>query len=654
MRILTLIALFIVWMNPILAQEGPEIYCAHAKISELTPLRTTSPHTALDTYDVKFYFLDLEADNLSTFIKSNVSITAQVVNVPLSEFVVELVDVLQVDSVYLNGSKATFIHQGDEVSVTFPTALLPATLFTVTIYYQGNPQDGGFFSGISNTFSTSWGNQVTWTLSEPLHAKEWFPCKQVLEDKADSVYVFITVPDHLKAGSNGLLTNSVVLPGNRLRFEWKSRYPIAYYLISMAIASYVDYSFYAEPEGTEPILVQNFVYDNPATLPFFKNDIDEVKDLLELFSTLFGPYPFHEEKYGHCMTPFSGGMEHQTMTSLGSFNFTLDAHELGHQWFGNNVTCSSWQDIWVNEGFARYTEYLGMEYLRSKPDADAWMSNLYTNVISQPSGSVYVPAALAQDENRIFNGRLTYNKGGALIHMIRNIINDDAVFFDLLKTYQIEFAGAVASGDDFKELLKLKSGIDFDEFFNDWYYGEGYPLYNIEWNYFNDSIFVKQIQTTSHPVVNLYETPLEYKLRFTVGDTTVRFTPTQNEEYFQLYMPAPVTSVVLDPNNWLLKKVSRFVRNEKLTGHTVITGVETALKNSFSVYPNPAREKVNITFQDVRPYSFILRDLNGRLLIQQTNQHQHSELNTYAFAPGLYILQLISENYVQTQKLRIE
>ncbi len=652
MRITLLIALLVFKLNLLCAQERNEINCAHAKTASTSA--RVNQNSSLSNYDVKFYFLDLEADNLSTFIKGKVSITAQVVSTPLSEFVVELINALQVDSVYFNDAKINFTHNADEISVTLPSPLPVDEIFAVSIFYQGNPQTSGFFSGISNGFSSTWGNQVTWTLSEPLNAKVWFPCKQVLEDKADSVDIFITVPDHLKAGSNGLLTNTVTLPGNLLRFEWKTRYPIAYYLISMSIASYVEYSLVAEPEGADPILIQNFVYDNPGTFPAFKNDIYEIKSMLELFSELFGLYPFHEEKYGHCMAPFGGGMEHQTMTSLGFFDFGLDAHELGHQWFGDNVTCSSWQDIWLNEGFATYSEYLAREYLRSKSDADAWMADNYTNVLSQPSGSVYVPVEQAENENRIFDFNLTYNKGGALVHMIRNIVKDDEVFFDLLRSYQNEFGGKVATGEDFKNLLELKSGIDFHEFFEDWYYGEGYPIYEIEWNHFNDSLFVKQNQTTSHESVSLFEIPLEYKLKFEVSDSAFRFTPSNNEESFQLYMPASVTSVSVDPNNWLLKKVNKLMRNSNLKGNSVITRAEPEHKDSFSVYPNPAAKNVNIVFSEAKPYSVRLMDMNGRTLIYRNDVHQQAELSVGNLASGLYILQLSVGNNIHTQKIKVE
>eukprot|EP01030_Chromulinospumella_sphaerica_P015185 gene15185-14982_t len=149
------------------------------------------------------------------------------------------------------------------------------------------------------------------------------------------------------------------MSGGRNRYEWKHRYPIDYYLVSASVARYVDYSFKMHLEGSaDSMLIQNYVYDNPLTLPFFKNVIDSTGILVNYFSSIYGRYPFWKEKYGHCMAPLSGGMEHQTMTTLGYFQGWLVVHELGHQWFGDNVTCGTWRDIVMNEGFASYSEYL--------------------------------------------------------------------------------------------------------------------------------------------------------------------------------------------------------------------------------------------------------------------------------------------------------
>src|SRR5690606_17382451 len=159
------------------------------------------------------------------------------------------------------------------------------------------------------------------------------------------------------------------------------KYPIDYYLISASVANYTEYSYYAHFTGSnDSMLVQNYVYSNPQTLPFYKDQIDSVGLMIDYLSQLFGRYPFWKEKYGHCMVPIGGGMEHQTMTSLGDFPTTLTVHELGHQWFGDHVTCGSWQDIWLNEGFASYVEYLFAEHFWQPADAFAYMADKHNKV----------------------------------------------------------------------------------------------------------------------------------------------------------------------------------------------------------------------------------------------------------------------------------
>jgi aminopeptidase N len=182
--------------------------------------------------------------------------------------------------------------------------------FSVKVFYNGTPPTaatnplGG--SGMSNATSPTWGNKVTWSLSEPFSAYEWWPCKQSLTDKADSCAVKITVPSNCKAGSNGVLENVVDLGNGSTRYEWKHRHPIDFYLISVAVSKYVDYTIYANPIGAPaPIPIQNYIYDNPQCLPNFQADIDETVDFMELYWSIFGPYPFADEKYGHCMAPFS-------------------------------------------------------------------------------------------------------------------------------------------------------------------------------------------------------------------------------------------------------------------------------------------------------------------------------------------------------------
>ncbi|MDW8345627.1 MAG: M1 family aminopeptidase [Bacteroidia bacterium] len=597
-------------------------------------------------YDVKFYFLDLEVYNTSTTVSGNVTIKAKA-TVTMDTFVVELLSNMTVDSVKINGNIKSFIHADDHVYVLLGTSIAAHTLFDAQIYYHGTPPNPtGFFGGIFNRTSSTWGNQVTYTLSQPFNARVWFPCKQVLSDKADSCWVFITTNAAHKAGSNGILTNVANLPGGKKRYEWKSKYPIAYYLISLSITGYVDYTIYAKPVALagDSIMIQNFIYDNPVTLPFFKSEIDKTKAFLEKMSDLFGLYPFYKEKYGHCMAPFNGGMEHQTMTTQGFFEGFITAHELAHQWFGNNVTCATWNDIWINEGFASYSEYLMAEFLPSlmSMSAKALMDTIHNRVMKIPDGSVYVPLSESFNTYRIFDGRLTYRKGASIIHNLRFEMQNDSLFFKTLKDFQTLYKDSVATGLQFKQVAETVSGKDFTDFFNQWYFGEGYPTYNVKYvKTHPDTLKITVIQTTSAPAKTpLFKGLVEYKLITTTGDTIVKLYQTANVNVFKIKTYRTVTNIIVDPNNWIINRV----------GDIIFVDEEKSLNNLVQIYPNPVSDYLNVSIETQGKKEIVITDVLGRVVYQSITHDNFISIPTFGLSNNLYVVTASTNNAKQTIK----
>jgi aminopeptidase N len=625
------------------------IQCAHAKsFSGKQAMSNARQQSIQDDYDVKFYGLEIKADNQSAFIYAKVAMKAQVLSESLSEIGIGLSELLQVDSVFIDGAKSTFTHSNNQIVITAPQPMFKNQLFTTTVYYQGNGQQASFFSGISNRIAFT-GDEVTFTLSEPENATDWFACKQVLSDKADSADIFITVPSNLKAGSNGVLTKVVDVDPGHKRFEWKTRYPIAYYLISLAVAEYDEYTTTATVNGKE-MPVQNFLYKNPDVLAGYKALLDQTGPMVEELSGLYGPYPFADEKYGHAMAPLGGGMEHQTMSTMDGFNFTLVAHELGHQWFGDNVTCGSWQDIWINEGFARYSEYLMIERLISKAEADAWMGMVYDHALQRTSGSVYVPLASAQDENRIFDGALTYNKGGALVHMIRYIINDDNTFFAALTQFQQQYKNKVATGEDMKGVLESVTGKDFDQFFDEWYYGQGFPEVRVRWNYDNDTLYIKQTQETSHPSVDFFHFPVDYVVQFEDNtETVIRLETESDGQVLATFTGKPVKKITLDPARIIFKKISEVTRDLSLTG--IVTAAEDELEKVFDIYPNPAVSTVNIRTSRADSYSIHMVSANGAVVLSRHDHHGDLQIPASSITPGLYAIRILTANGAIVKKV---
>ncbi|MCK4749075.1 MAG: T9SS type A sorting domain-containing protein, partial [Bacteroidales bacterium] len=290
----------------------------------------------------------------------------------------------------------------------------------------------------------------------------------------------------------------------------------------------------------------------------------------------FGPYPFREEKYGHYLWPWGGGMEHQTMTGMGNFEFYLVAHELGHSWFGNYVTCATWQDIWINEGFATYAGYLATENLGPEY-ADGERTYRFERALREPDGSVYIPAHESDDPSRIFNGNPSYNKGMALIHMIRFELQNDDIFFQTLRNFIGLYADSVATGLDFKAVLEETSGMDFTDFFDQWYFGAGYPIYEVTVDQLDQDLSLHSVQTTSSEMTTLFKMSMEYRIYHEAGDTLVRVFHNENQETYLITIPYAVDSVVIDPGDQVLNKEA----GEEKAAYKKSTG------SYFAIYPNP-------------------------------------------------------------------
>ncbi len=573
----------------------------------------------MQQYDMKFQFLDLEIQRDTNRIKGNVKTLAQVSVAALDTFVFELHSNYTIDSVCIGGNRLPFFRRTHDVYVPLASTALLGDMIDAKIYYKGNSPTGGF-GAIGNGFtagrSTRWGNLVTWSLSQPFVAYEWFPCKQDLMDKIDSTYFYITTDTPNMAGSNGLLKQVIDLPGGKRQFQWININPIDYYLISVACAKYIDYSVYAHPAGSaDSVLMQNYIYDNPGTLPAFKGLIDTTALTLDYFSTIFGPYPFEKQKYGHCLAPFSGGMEHQTMTSQGFFEFTIDAHELGHQWFGDNVTCQTWRDIWVNEGFASYTEYLAIEHFYPA-DKAAFEAAVHDNVMSQPDGSVWFSDST--NVNRIFSGRLTYDKGGAIIHTLRFLFNNDALFFQGLKNYQNTFKNATATALDMKATMEAVSGLNLNDWMNQWFYGEGYPTFDVSFNQVANLLYINVKHSTSSLVTPLFKTPLELKCSSTSGDTTIRINVTSNDDNFIIQLDnKAVDSIVVDPNNWIINNGSSRKDETLAIGNDI-------QNQPINIYPSLVSDYLFISAPDSKGQEMKLFDMTGHLILQSKLQNTNN------------------------------
>jgi len=603
----------------------------------------------LEDYDVKFYGLDVEVDNHSDQIAGSTTILVEVRKNAFSTLVFELYQALEVDRVVVDGAEMSFTHSDDELYIELSTVRDSGTLVSAQIYYGGQTGDGMLMET-----DDEWGVPVTFTSSEPFYSKDWFPCKQDLSDKADSVHVFMTTEFGLIAVSNGLHTGTTYFPDGKVRYEWKSNYPIDFYLISIAVADYTEYNLEVQPAGiSKPIFIQNFVYDIPGCLDTYRDQINVTIPIMEVFCDYFGPYPHREEKYGHYLWPRGGGMEHQTMTGMGNFEFYLVAHELGHSWFGNYVTCATWQDIWINEGFATYAGYLATEILGPEY-AYGEREYRFNRALLEPDGSVYVPEEDAENDSRIFSGNLSYNKGMALLYMIRFELQDDPVFYLTLRNFIERYANNVATGLDFKEVLEETSGMDFTDFFEQWYFGAGYPIYEASWEQQGSIVTLESTQSTSSTRTPLFKMSMEYKIFHAGGDTTVRVFHDTNVESYEFDLPYVVSGIEVDPNNHVLDGVSEELKD-------ALTGDAPPL---FSITPNPNHGSFffNINeeadFETDRPVLVEILDLTGKTqflsIYRGCVPFMEYAVELEEPVSGIYLVRFHHKNRIEVQKLLVK
>jgi aminopeptidase N len=604
----------------------------------------------MDRYDLKWVKLDLALENNSRAIAGSATLLVQVGAQPLDSLAFELYQApagaaagaptLLIDSVVVAGRRSPgVLRQGQAATAALAQPAPAGTRVAARIYYHGTaPNDGG--GAVGNGFNTAtsyrrdgvdYPYNVTWSLSEPFLAHQWFPCKQALTDKADSSAVSVTTTLPNKVASNGLLRRTVALPGNKVRYEWSSRHPIAYYLISVAVAPYVEYAASANLPGAPALPVVAYLYDQ-ATLDYNKQALSGLPHTIEYFSGLVGTYHFADEKYGIALAPIGGGMEHQTITTQSDVGTDLTAHELFHQWFGDNVTCASWEDIWLNEGFASYGEYLN---LQQYGNPRGWLTQAHSYALQDPLGTLRVPDTT--NVSRIFSYNLSYRKGASMVHMLRYLCHDDARFFRALRTYQQQFSGHTARTLDLQRVFEAELGQSLTYFFDQWYRGNGYPSFSARWNQTGSTLALQVEETTTAGASpSLFRTEVDYKLTFQDGSTQlVRLNQTQARQGFSLPVAGTVTAITIDPDAWLLGYLGTAQYDAGL-----VLATQPARAAALALFPNPAHDYLTVSgLAPAGTGRAEVLDATGRVVLRQPLGA--SRLSTVSLAPGLYWLRLL-------------
>ncbi len=534
---------------------------------------------ASEDTDVQHCFLDIDVSLSAKTINGSNTMTIKSNVDNLTTFDFRLINNYAISSITVDGVGNSFTRlDANTVRLTIGSRVVnTGDIFTVKVNYGGTaPSGSGFGSIVFGTRSS--GAQYVSTLSEPWHSHEWWPVKDDNGDKA-TFDIWVTVPSPQVVAANGVRQGIDSMPGSKLRYRYSTNYPMAPYLLCFAATNYNTWTnSYTHSGGTMPL--EFFIYPENDTTGN-RNAWNQTVQMLATYKPLFGLYPFANEKYGIYQFTFGGGMEHQTMTGQGTFNESVTAHELGHQWWGDMITCKTWHDIWLNEGFATYSEALWLENKPGSSGFAALKSAMQSRKPGSVNGSVY--CFDISSESRIFSGDFTYRKGGWVLHMLRKVLGDTA-FFNALAFYRSQYEYKSAITDDFIQAVETSSGRDLDWFFQPWVYQNGAVAYQYGTKLINADgdqfLLVKlvQNQSASYPT---YTMPVDF--RYTVNSTvfTKSLWNTARTQWYVIPVTGAASAMSVDPDGWILTTS---------TGTTTYTeGPPTVIGGSIDSSPDTIR-----------------------------------------------------------------
>jgi len=561
-------------------------------------------------YNVDTCRLALDVDVAAKRVRGVMAMRLHASAPTLSRVVLDLIDSLTVDSVRTDRGPALFAHAGDSLAVELGATLVKGQAARVTVWYSGRPAadyDFGLTWKIHNysTPDPADDGPLVASLSEPEYAHWWWPCKDRPDDKFISEVV-VTVPPGLVAVSNGALYRSETPPGLPWTWEWRSAYPIAAYLVSVAISDYVSFGETCLTEASGPIPLQNWVF--PADRARAEIDFAPLCGMLEFLEQRCGPWPFPGEKYGHAEFMWGGAMENQTCTSYGNLlltgtnsHDTIVLHELAHQWFGDSVTPRGWADVWLNEGFATYAEALWAEEGGGAADYHAFLDSHRSLTDWAGESTVYDPFP-------IFPGRVIYDKGAWILHMLRGRIGD-AAFADLLRAWAGGATRQLGHGDtaEFIALAEDYGGEQLDAFFAPWLETDQVPrlLWRQEALDGAGGPGTTLRLTLAQTQPTLFDNVLPVRVTTTAGVQTVCARLAEREQAYTFALAGALQTVELDPEHWVCWRAGV---------------IPPAAAGITGIYPNPAPAGlVSVAFRLAEPAEVTLRvfDVRGRLVAER-------------------------------------
>lgn len=527
-------------------------------------------------YDIVYHRISITVNPGSSGAISNGSVTTyfKTTAASVSQIGFDFRSGMTVSSIKYHGSNITYTYSANKITITFPAAITGlGTLDSVTVNYSGTPAAPA--SAIPSGYNYDAANDVIYTLGESYSGSSWWPCKDSLVDKIDSVDLIVTTPSAYRAGANGVVTETISGP-NRI-CTWKTKYHIAAYMVNFAAANYTNYQYIINTGGVN-MPVMNYFLPGKST-PANRAKVDVIQNVLPVYvSLLNSDYPFKNEKYGiaDCLTSLNGNwgaLEVQSMTFSATFDDYTLAHELAHQWFGDKLTTNDWHHIWLNEGFAKYFEsVIYPENLKGAVVAASQRLSLKNSVSN--SLTTYVSDISTVDKIFIGSASEPYEKGAMILSMLRSWLGDTK-FFTALSNYLAGpgIAYNFTSVDSLQKYMQAQvaaQGFNLTNFFNDWVYKKGRVTYDVKYQYVTNGVYIQLTQSPTFAGAGYFDMPVPVRIRNGSGlDTTIVIvdrrgtlynnvtggTYNANTIYYKL-SATPSVAPTLDPQNVVLATVS--------------------------------------------------------------------------------------------------
>jgi aminopeptidase N len=606
-------------------------------------------------YDVVHMALDLLVDTGADTIGGQAAMTVVVTGAALDEILIDLTDSLKVGEARVNGLPVVHAHGGDIVSLPVtPPAVLGDSL-AVQVTYSGHPPDVG---NKGMKFQERRGLPHVYVLSTPYStpgitvipmSSYWRPCKDVPNDKS-TFSLNLTVDEALVGCSNGVMTGNVDNGDGTRTFTWEHDYAVAPYLVALGVSDYstIEDTYTGSGDST---LVQHFVF--PDLLADAVESFNITVPAIEFLASIYGEYPFLGEKFGHFTIDAGVAVEEQTLVAYpevcvdGAHYYDwLLVHELAHQWWGDCITCNDWKEVWLNEGFASYSEALWKEHTGGKPAYRLYMDAMDNGPYS---GTIYDPPYVWSS--------IVYDKGAWVLHMLRWIMRDEG-FFQMLLDYRAahEYSNVVTA--DLVSIAEAVYGGDLSWFFDAWIYHEGRPDYEYWWEYsgtgpYTVNVYVRQVQSSSYPT---YKMPLRLRVDTTGPSEGFTVWDSLRTQAFVVSVPNEPTGVVCDPKHKILGAFTEVSGSG--AGERACHG--TSLEQNV---PNPFTSVTVISFETSKPQTIALRvfDIEGRMVRTLERGRVAAGLHRVTWdgnaddgrpvAPGVYFCQLVGPDGVQRRRM---